>query len=79
MQMSQRVAAAVALRELGYKVDAKPIGARIEFVDAGVAGRGQAPSRRHRHAGRREARDRRRQGSGARSARAGPPETCSSS
>jgi len=34
MQMSQRVAAAVALRELGYKVDAKPIGARIEFVDA---------------------------------------------
>jgi PDZ domain-containing protein len=33
MQMSQRVAAAVALRELGYKVDAKPIGARIEFVD----------------------------------------------
>ncbi len=34
MQMSQRVAAAVALRELGYKVEAKPIGARIEFVDA---------------------------------------------
>ncbi len=34
MQMSQRVAAAVALRELGYKVVAKPIGARIEFVDA---------------------------------------------
>ena len=34
MQMSQRVAAAVALRELGYKVIAKPIGARIEFVDA---------------------------------------------
>jgi PDZ domain-containing protein len=33
MQMSQRVAAAVALRELGYKVLAKPIGARIEFVD----------------------------------------------
>ena len=33
MQMSQRVAAAVALRELGYKVVAKPIGARIEFVD----------------------------------------------
>ena len=30
MRMSQRVAAAVALRELGYKVDAKPIGARIE-------------------------------------------------
>lgn len=33
MRMSQRVAAAVALRELGYKVVAKPIGARIEFVD----------------------------------------------
>lgn len=33
MQMSQRVAAAVALRELGYKVVAKPVGARIEFVD----------------------------------------------
>ena len=31
--MSQQVAAAVALRELGYKVIAKPIGARIEFVD----------------------------------------------
>ncbi len=34
MQMSQQVAAAVALRELGYKVVATPIGARIEFVDA---------------------------------------------
>lgn len=33
MEMSQRVAAAVALRELGYKVAAKPAGARIEFVD----------------------------------------------
>ena len=33
MQMSQRVAAAVALRELGYKVVANPIGARVEFVD----------------------------------------------
>jgi Lon-like protease len=33
MQLSQRVAAAVALRELGYKVVAKPIGARIEFAD----------------------------------------------
>jgi Lon-like protease len=33
MQMSQRVAAAVALRSLDYKVVAKPIGARIEFVD----------------------------------------------
>jgi Lon-like protease len=41
MQMSQRVAAAVALRELGRKVVAKPIGARIEFVDpeAPAAGR----------------------------------------
>ncbi|HJV28980.1 MAG TPA: hypothetical protein VJ645_00505, partial [Gaiellaceae bacterium] len=34
MQMSQRVAAAVALRALDYKVVAKPTGARIEFVDA---------------------------------------------
>ena len=33
MKMSQQVAAAVALRELGYKVVATPIGARIEFVD----------------------------------------------
>jgi PDZ domain-containing protein len=33
MRMSQRVAAAVALRQLGYKVVAKPIGARIEFVN----------------------------------------------
>ena len=33
MAMSQKVAAAVALRELGYKVVAKPIGARIEFAD----------------------------------------------
>jgi PDZ domain-containing protein len=33
MRMSQRVAAAVALRELGYDVDAKPTGARIELVD----------------------------------------------
>ena len=33
MQMSQRVAAAVALRQLGYQVVAKPIGARIELVD----------------------------------------------
>jgi Lon-like protease len=33
MQTSQRVAAAVALRELGRKVVTKPIGARIEFVD----------------------------------------------
>lgn len=33
MEMSQRVAAAVALRELGRDVVARPIGARIEFVD----------------------------------------------
>lgn len=32
MRRSQDVAAAVALRQLGYKVVAKPIGARIEFV-----------------------------------------------
>jgi PDZ domain-containing protein len=41
MQMSQRVAAAVALRELGYKVVAKPIGARIEFVDPGAPAAGK--------------------------------------
>jgi len=33
MRMSQRVAAAVALRELGREVVARPIGARVEFVD----------------------------------------------
>jgi PDZ domain-containing protein len=33
MRLSQQVAAAVALRELGYKVVATPVGARIEFVD----------------------------------------------
>jgi PDZ domain-containing protein len=33
MRMSQRVAAAVALRELGRDVVAKPTGARVEFVD----------------------------------------------
>jgi PDZ domain-containing protein len=33
MLRSQRVAAAVALRELGYDVVANPAGARIEFVD----------------------------------------------
>jgi PDZ domain-containing protein len=33
MELSQRVAAAVALRELGRDVVARPIGARIEFVD----------------------------------------------
>jgi Lon-like protease len=41
MQLSQRVAAAVALRELGYKVKATPIGTRIELVaaDAPAAGK----------------------------------------
>jgi PDZ domain-containing protein len=33
MKMSQKVAAAVALRSLGYNVIATPIGARIELVD----------------------------------------------
>jgi PDZ domain-containing protein len=33
MKMSQQVAAAVALRSLGYKVVATPIGGRIEFAD----------------------------------------------
>lgn len=33
MRRSQRVAAAVALRELGYDVVARPVGARIEAVD----------------------------------------------
>ena len=33
MRMSQRVAAAVALRELGRDVVARPFGARVEFVD----------------------------------------------
>ena len=33
MERSQEVAAAVALRELGYDVVARPAGARIEFVD----------------------------------------------
>lgn len=33
MEMSQRVAAAVALRELGRDVVARPVGARVEFVD----------------------------------------------
>jgi Lon-like protease len=33
MKMSQQVAAALALRSLGYKVVATPIGARIEFAD----------------------------------------------
>ena len=34
MKMSQQVAAAVALRSMGYKVIATPIGARIEFADS---------------------------------------------
>jgi PDZ domain-containing protein len=34
MQRSQQVAAAVALRELGYDVVARAIGARVEFVNA---------------------------------------------
>jgi Lon-like protease len=44
MELSQRVAAAVALRELGRDVVARPIGARIEFVDpdAPAAGKLQA-------------------------------------
>jgi PDZ domain-containing protein len=44
MEMSQRVAAAVALRALGRDVVARPIGARVEFVDpdAPAAGRLQA-------------------------------------
>jgi Lon-like protease len=33
MQRSQRVAAAVALRALGYRIDARATGARVEFVD----------------------------------------------
>jgi Lon-like protease len=33
MRQSQQVAAAVALQELGYTVVARPVGARIEFVD----------------------------------------------
>jgi PDZ domain-containing protein len=41
MQMSQRVAAAVALRTLGYDVVAKPIGARIEFVDSDAPAAGK--------------------------------------
>jgi PDZ domain-containing protein len=41
MRRSQDVAAAVALRELGYKVVAKPVGARIEVVapDGPAAGK----------------------------------------
>jgi PDZ domain-containing secreted protein len=33
MLRSQRVAAAVALRALGYRIDARATGARVEFVD----------------------------------------------
>lgn len=45
MRRSQRVAAAVALRELGYEVDAKAIGARVEFVNP------DAPARKRLDAG----------------------------
>jgi PDZ domain-containing protein len=41
MRLSQRVAAAVALRELGYKVVARPVGARIEFVDPNAPAAGE--------------------------------------
>jgi PDZ domain-containing protein len=42
MRRSQKVAAAVALRELGYKgVVANPVGARIEFVDPTAPAAGQ--------------------------------------
>ena len=44
MQLSQRVAAAVALRELGYKVVATPIGARIEVVDPDAPASGKLVS-----------------------------------
>jgi Lon-like protease len=41
MRLSQRVAAAVALRELGYNVVARPVGARIEFVDPNAPAAGE--------------------------------------
>ena len=41
MRRSQRVAAAVALRELGYDVKAEPKGARIEAVAADAPARGK--------------------------------------
>jgi PDZ domain-containing protein len=41
MRLSQQVAAAVALRELGYKVVATPVGARIEFVDPNAPAAGE--------------------------------------
>ena len=41
MSRSQRVAAAVALRQLGYKVKAEPRGARIEAVASDAAARGK--------------------------------------
>jgi PDZ domain-containing protein len=41
MRRSQRVAAAVALRELGYDVIAKPAGARVEFVDPNAPAAGE--------------------------------------
>jgi PDZ domain-containing protein len=44
MRLSQRVAAAVALRQLGYKVVATPVGARIEFVDPNAPAAGTLKS-----------------------------------
>lgn len=41
MRLSQQVAAAVALRELGYRVVARPVGARIEFVDPNAPAAGE--------------------------------------
>jgi PDZ domain-containing protein len=41
MRRSQRVAAAVALRELGYDVVARPNGARIEYVEPTSPARGR--------------------------------------
>lgn len=41
MRQSQRVAAAVALRELGYEVDAEPKGARIELVASDAPAQGK--------------------------------------
>ena len=44
MRRSQEVAAAVALRELGYDVVANPSGARIEFVDPAAPAAGELQS-----------------------------------
>jgi PDZ domain-containing protein len=41
MRLSQRVAAAVALRQLGYRVVATPVGARIEFIDPNAPAAGE--------------------------------------